>query len=83
MSDIPSSFIAISYLYNVICNVVLKLFWLVSLGLIITYIYSMGAFAFFANEIDNTDTEEANYCDSLFQCWITVFHYILLGGRVS
>ena len=54
-----------------------------SLGLIITYIYSMGAFAFFANELDDPDREEAAYCDSLFQCWITIFHYILIGGGVS
>ena len=77
------SFIAILIISFVIPDVVPKLFWLVSLGLIITYIYSIGAFAFFANEIDDPDREEAAYCDSLFQCWITIFHYILIGGVVS
>ena len=59
---------------------VLKLFWLVALGLIAIYIYSVVTFAYFANEFHDPDSDSVQYCDSLFQCWVTLFHYILIGG---
>ena len=51
-----------------------------SLGVIVIYIYSVGAFAFFANNFDDADNRDGLYCDSVLQCWVTVFHYILIGG---
>ena len=59
---------------------VLKLFWLVTLGLVVVYIYSVAAFAYFANEFHDPDSSDVQYCSSLVQCYVTIFHYILIGG---
>ena len=61
-------------------SIVSKLFWLVVLGLVVIYIYSVGAFAFFAEEFHDPDRSNGQlYCNSLLQCWITIIHYILIG----
>ena len=51
-----------------------------TLGLVVVYIYSVAAFAYFANEFDDPDSSDVQYCGSLVQCYVTIFHYILIGG---
>ena len=51
-----------------------------ALGLAVVYIYSVAAFAYFADEFHNPDSTDAQYCGSLVECYVTIFHYILIGG---
>ena len=83
----PKHIIVFTGVYLVIHNIhqlqpttVLKLFWLVTLGLVVVYIYSVAAFVFFANKFHDPDSSDAQYCGSLVQCYVTIFHYILIGG---
>ena len=48
--------------------------------MVMMYMYSVGAFVFFADEFHDPEGEEAQYCNSLLQCWVTISHYILIGG---
>lgn len=70
-------------MYQIMLYIVSKLFWLVVLGLVVIYIYSVGVFAFVADEFHDPDGSDIQlYCNSLLQCWITIIHYIIIG-RVS
>lgn len=57
-----------------------RLFWLVVLGMAMIYIYSVGAFIFFADKFHDPESDEAQYCNTLLQCYVTISHYILIGG---
>ena len=74
-----SSHFSFSFAF-ILYTAVLKLFWLVALGLVVVYIYSVAAFAFFADEFNNPNSSDVQYCGSLVQCYVTIFHYILIGG---
>ena len=57
-----------------------------ALGLIVIYNYAVGTFVFMPNEFDNQDEGEVvRYCDTLFECSISVLEYGLLDtiGVVS
>ena len=63
-----------------------SLLWVAALGLIVIYNYAVGTFAFMPDEFDNQDEGEVvRYCDTLFECFITVLEYGLLDtiGVVS
>jgi len=66
-----------------------SLLWVGALGLVVMYIYSVGTFAFLANEFHEPDPEEpgdnVRFCRSLIQCFISVLEYGLLDtlGLVS
>jgi len=66
-----------------------SLLWVAALGLVVMYIYSVGTFAFLANEFHEPDPEEpgdnVRFCRSLIQCFISVLEYGLLDtlGLVS
>ena len=50
------------------------------LGLVVVYIYSVAAFALYADKFHDPDSSDVQYCATLLQCFITIFHYILIGG---
>ena len=58
-----------------------------ALGLVVIYSYSVGTFALLPNEFNdpNEDAETVLFCRTLFQCFISVLEYGLLGtlGSVS
>ena len=63
-----------------------SLLWVAALGLIVIYNYAVGTFVFMPNEFNNQDEGEAvRYCDTLFECSVTVLEYGLLDtiGAVS
>ena len=62
-----------------------SLLWVGALGLVILYIYSVGTFAFLRNEFHEPDGDNVRFCQSLFQCYISVIEYGLLDtlGSVS
>ena len=63
-----------------------SLLWVAALGLIVIYNYAVGTFVFMPNEFDNQDEGEVvRYCDTLFECSISVLEYGLLDtiGVVS
>lgn len=63
-----------------------SLLWVAALGLIVIYNYAVGTFAFMPNEFNNQDEGEVvRYCDTLFECSVTVLEYGLLDtiGVVS
>ena len=64
------------------CDVTIdsKLLWMVALGLGVIYMYSVVAFAFYAGDFNNSDSDENEYCDSLLQCFVTLIHYILIDS---
>lgn len=60
--------------------------WVAALILIVIYNYAVGTFAFMPNEFDSQEEGEVvRYCDTLFECFITVLEYGLLDtiGVVS
>lgn len=66
-----------------------SLLWVAALGLIVIYNYAVGTFIFMPNEFDfheeGEDNEAIRYCNTLFECTVTVLEYGLLDtiGGVS
>ena len=57
--------------------VAFKLFLIGILSLGVIFIYSVAAFALFAEDFDN---HESQYCESILQCYVTITHFILIRG---
>ena len=62
-----------------------SLLWVGALGLVILYIYSVGAFAFLRSEFHEPEGDNVRFCQSLIQCFVSVLEYGLLDtlGAVS
>ena len=56
-----------------------QLFLIGILSLGVMFIYSVAAFALFADDFDN---RESQYCESILQCYVTITYFILIR-RVS
>ena len=63
-----------------------SLLWVAALGMIVIYNYAVGTFVFMPNEFDSQEEGEVvRYCQTLFECSVTVLEYGLLDtiGLVS
>ena len=58
----------------------ISLLWVAILGLVVLYIYSVVSFAFLHESL-LIENDEANlFCDTLFQCLITMIRYGLMDN---
>ncbi len=54
----------------------LSLMWVGIMGLIVIYIYALIGFAFFRASFD---PEDQKYCQTLYQCFVTLIRYGAVG----
>ena len=58
----------------------IALLWVAILGLVVLYIYSVVSFAFLHESLLMPDAEANLFCETLFQCLITVIRYGLMDN---
>ena len=58
----------------------ISLLWVAILGLVVLYIYSVVSFAFLHESLLVPDAEANLFCETLFQCLITVIRYGLMDS---
>ena len=61
-------------------HVGISLLWVAILGLVVLYIYSVVSFAFLHESLLMPNEEAKLFCNSLFQCLITIIRYGLLDS---
>ena len=58
----------------------ISLLWVAILGLVVLYIYSVVSFAFLHESLLSPDAEASLFCETLFQCLITMIRYGLMDS---
>ena len=58
----------------------IALLWVAILGLVVLYIYSVVSFAFLHESLLSPDAEASLFCNTLFECLITMIRYGLMDS---